>query len=111
MHTPLVSFRRDRMSWTKHVEHKMRQYRLSPQRVARVMRNPGRTEKGIAPGTIASMQRTNAKRPTEIWAMYRPLQGGRIRVITAWRYPGRSPIREAIPIPADILEELKSIKY
>ena len=32
-------------------------------------------------------------------------------IITAWRYPGVSPIREAIPIPNDILEELKNIKY
>ena len=32
-------------------------------------------------------------------------------IITAWRYPGKSPVREAIPMPADILEELKNIKY
>ena len=30
----------------------------------------------------------------------------KIRVITAWRYPGKSPIRGPIPIPEEILEEL-----
>jgi hypothetical protein len=33
--------------------------------------------------------------------------GGKIIIITAWRYPGISPIREEIPIPAEILKELK----
>jgi len=28
-------------------------------------------------------------------------------VISAWRYPGVSPVGKQIPIPADILEELK----
>ena len=27
-------------------------------------------------------------------------------VITAWRYPGKSPVRDAIPIPEDIRQEL-----
>lgn len=117
--------------WTNHVVQKMMYYGLSADRVKRVMRNPRRSEKGIAPDTIAVMQPGKAgsgalgKPPTwkeEIWVMYatkkqkkkeeKPnLIGPRKVIITAWRYPGRSPIREAIPIPNDILEELKSIKY
>lgn len=32
-----------------------------------------------------------------------------IKIITAWRYPGKSPERD--PIPADILREIKAILY
>ena len=32
--------------------------------------------------------------------------GRKKRIITAWRYPGKSPLREVIPIPDDIREEL-----
>jgi len=31
---------------------------------------------------------------------------GVIKVITAWRYPGKSPEREAPPVPDDIRKEL-----
>jgi hypothetical protein len=31
----------------------------------------------------------------------------KIKVITAWRYPARSPIGKAIPIPEEIKKELK----
>lgn len=121
--------------WTNHVAGKMVYYGLSADRVKRVMRNPYRSEKGIAPDTIAVMQpgKTTAAvagKPAswkeEIWVMYaekaapkgkavmdvmQNLLGKKKVVITAWRYPGKSPIREAIPIPRDIIEELKSIKY
>ena len=121
--------------WTNHVAGKMVYYGLSADRVKRVMRNPYRSEKGIAPDTIAVMQpgKTTAAvggKPAvwkeEIWVMYAEKAGPKGKgmmdvmqnflgkkkvVITAWRYPGKSPIREAIPIPANILEELKSIKY
>ncbi len=82
-------------------------YALSADRVKRVMRNPKRSEKGIAPNTIAVMQPTGTKnRPSEVWVMYAS-RGRAKTIITAWRYPGVSPIREAIPIPADIIVELK----
>ena len=74
------------------------------------MRSPKRSEKGIAEGTIAVMQPTDSKKPSEIWVMYQvpsKQDRGRKIVITAWRYPGVSPVRDEIPIPADILEELK----
>ena len=122
--------------WTNHVGMKMLYYGLSADRIKRVIRNPKRSEKGIAPNTIAVMQPGKAivgpmgKPPTwkeEIWVMYATAKPSRVKsssslkveslmpkkkvIITAWRYPGRSPIRETIPIPNDILEELKSIKY
>ncbi len=42
--------------WTEHARFKMRQYGLSEARVKRVLRNPVRTEAGIAPRTVAVMQ-------------------------------------------------------
>src|SRR3989344_1939672 len=120
----------DKYFWTNHVGGKMLYYRLSPDRVKRVIRIPYRSEKGIAPDTIAVMQPGKISpamlgKPDswkeEIWVMYAEKKsrsnekqnfiGKKKVVITAWRYPSKSPIREAIPIPADILEELKNIKY
>ncbi len=104
--------------WTQHAKSKMRQYRLSKSRILRVLYRPSRTEKGIAPETIAVMQpasnpithtnmRYGAKRKKvgEIWLMYQDTQKMR-KIITAWRYPGKSPIGEKIPIPEDIRLEL-----
>jgi len=139
----------DKYFWTNHVGRKMMYYGLSADRVKRVIRSPHRSEKGIAPETIAVMQpgkmivAVTGKSPSwkeEVWVMYanatnhqRPTTNNKNKsldklsvvgskllvdnfssrkiIITAWRYPGKSPIREAIPIPADIIEELKSIKY
>ena len=44
----------------------------------------------------------------ELWVMYQ-IKGQRKHIITAWRYPGISPIRDVLPIPDDILEELKGM--
>ncbi len=105
--------------WTSHVKRKMQYYGLSEKRLKRVLRNPIRIEKGIAPNTLAIMQSTGTKKhPTEIWLMYQTISKNqkmkngklrKIRMISAWRYPGISPKREPPPIPKDILEELKSI--
>lgn len=92
--------------WTRHAREKMRQYRLSESRVRRIIRHPERIEEGIAPQTVAAMQRAPTRRPQEIWTMYR-LVGKQIRVITAWRYPGESPKRN--PIPQEILREIRSL--
>lgn len=106
----------DKYYWTNHVGRKMMFYGLSADRIKRVMRSPKRSEKGIAEGTIAVMQPSSAKAlagkswKEEVWVMYQaPSKRGKGRkiVITAWRYPGISPTRDEIPIPADILEELK----
>jgi hypothetical protein len=106
----------EKICWTKHALEKMKFYQLSESRLKRVLRHPKRVEKGIAPGTIACMQPAGSKkRQTEIWLMYQNFKSRgqeKKRIITAWRYPGISPIREPIPIPDDILGELhKIIKY
>lgn len=110
---------------------KMAFYRLSESRIKRVLRNPKRTEEGVALDTIASMQRNDGKkRKEEIWVMWqkqtqsaRRLNSkgitrskttglktqklGKIIIISAWRYPGVSSIGKKIPIPDNILWELK----
>ncbi|OGZ23285.1 MAG: hypothetical protein A3A08_00650 [Candidatus Nealsonbacteria bacterium RIFCSPLOWO2_01_FULL_41_9] len=96
--------------WTNHSKMKMRQYRLSEQRVLRVLRRPDRKEEGIAPDTLASMQITGTKKnPTEIWLMYVFLKRPKgIKIISTWRYPARSPIGRP-PVPQDILDQLDAI--
>ena len=96
--------------WTNHAIRKMAFYRLSESTVRRVLRHPLRSEEGIAPKTVALMQPVKtSKKPHEIWLMYQNV-GSKKRIITAWRYPGRSPVRSRIPIPQDILEELENEK-
>ena len=85
-------------------------YGLSPDRVKRVIRNPKRVEDGVAENTVAVMSEgSNKKKPSEIWTMYQK-RGSKKIVISAWRYPGVSPVGKQIPVPADILEELRSEK-
>ena len=107
----LESLKKDnKYLWTQHVIRKMTFYGLSPDRVRRVIRSPKRVEEGIAENTVAVMQfSTNIKKPTEVWTMYQK-KGNKKIIISAWRYPGISPIGKAIPIPADILEELRREK-
>lgn len=100
----------DKIVWTKHALEKMRFYNLSENRLKRVFRNPNRKEEGIAPETLAVMQRAGStKHPTEIWLMYQTTKSKRIKIISAWRYPGISPKGKEILIPRDILEELEKI--
>jgi len=112
----------EKHEWTQHALVKMRQYGLTAQRVLRVVKSPQRVEEGIVKNTIAVMQPTsmrtrNGKRTwtREIWAMYqikgksknekrKSFGAQKIRLISAWRYPGVSPKRD--PIPAEILREL-----
>lgn len=104
--------------YTEHARYKMRQYRLSEQKVRSVVRRPKRMETGIAPNTIAVMQPVSPKvldgKETwkqEIWVMFvekrkkGPLDRGQKRIISAWRYPGISPERD--PVPPEILRELE----
>lgn len=101
----------EKISWTKHAKEKMKFYRLSESRLKRVLFNPKRIEKGIVLGTIAIMQPTGTrKHPTEIWLMYQKIEKEKIRIITAWRYPGISPVREPPPIPEDIQKFLWKLK-
>lgn len=115
----------EKYEWTQHAVIKMKQYGLTAQRVLRVVKHPKRTEEGIVKNTIAVMQPSSfstkdGKRTwnREIWAMYQPkvkseklkvksFGSNKIRIISAWRYPGVSPEKD--PIPEDILRELDSM--
>jgi len=113
----------ERFSWANHAIRKMIFYGLSEQRVKRVILNPDRIEEGIAPNTVACMQVGGSKKHRqEIWTMYQARQSrgnpkseilnpkqkrGKIKIISAWRYPGKSP--EKNPIPPEILDEIKEL--
>jgi len=86
------------------VARKMRQYRISEGLIRRIIKSPKRMEEGVAPDTVAVMQSAGHKRPYEVWVMYQ--KKPKTIVISAWRYPGISPVRAAVPIPADVLAEL-----
>lgn len=109
----------EELVWTNHSIDKMKQYQLSEQRIRRVLHTPKRKEEGIAPNTIAVMQSTGSlKHPTEIWVMVQEIKNEKgkiknhneksrnilnkkIRIISAWRYPGVSPIRTVPNIPEE----------
>ncbi|MDP1845705.1 MAG: hypothetical protein Q8L09_03045 [Candidatus Moranbacteria bacterium] len=115
----------EKYEWTQHAVIKMKQYGLTAQRILRVVKNPKRLEEGIVKNTIAVMQPTSmstkdGKRvwTREIWAMYqikrktksekgKAFGRQKIRIISAWRYPGVSPKRD--PIPEEILRELENM--
>lgn len=103
--------------WTKHSIEKMKFYGLSAQRIKRVLRNPERAEEGIAPETVALMQRAGSKKhPSEIWLMYalatnnKKLTTNTYKkiIISCWRYPGISKKGEEIPIPEEIRSEIET---
>ena len=119
----------EKYHWTNHVMQKMVYYGLSADRVKRVIRAPQRAEEGIAENTIAVMQKAGSiKNPQEIWVMYAEkrdkrqgtrdtkrnqlgglsfVAGPKKIVITAWRYPGVSPIRDRVPLPEGLMAELE----
>jgi hypothetical protein len=114
----LLAGSEEKIFWTSHSRAKMRQYGFSEKRVLNIYRKPERKESGIAPKTIASMQVTGtSKNPREVWVMYAVSKGSSrgkklkvIRIISAWKYPGRTPLGQRPMIPDDVLEELKSFK-
>jgi len=93
-------------AWTHHVFEKMKFYGISESRIKRIIRFPKRLEEGIVEGTVAVMQPAGTKRYSEIWVMYK-LAGRKIRIITAWRYPGKSPERD--PVPQEVINEVRSL--
>jgi len=125
----------DKYQWTNHVKEKMAYYRLSPSLVKRVIRFPKRKETGVAPKTVAVMfprittsraKGKEGKKTEEIWVMYQETKSEKKksknklekyietaqpkkRIISAWRYPGMSPVGKPIPIPDEILQELESL--
>jgi hypothetical protein len=95
---------------------KMQQYGLSEKRILRIIKNPKRKEEGIAPGTIAVMQNYGTKKhQKEIWVMYQikeiKSQKSKVKIISAWRYPGKSPIGKPPQIPEDTLRELENLTF
>ena len=97
--------------WTSHSKYKMNFYRLSETRVKSVINNPERVEGGIAEDTVAMMQPAGSKaHPYEIWVMLSKSrvkgQRSNVRIISAWRYPGRTKVGE--PLPKEIIAELRS---
>jgi len=107
----LIKNRERKIVWTQHSKMKLKQYRFSEKRVLRIFRQPDRTEEGIVEGTMAAMQITGTKKhPTEAWLMYQIVkiknQNAKIKIISAWRYPGRTPQGERPIIPEDTLKEL-----
>ncbi len=109
--------------WTNHVFEKMQYYGLSESRIKRIIRFPKRVEEGIVEDTIAVMQPAETKRYQEIWVMYKLQKSNvkskneklanllgldkKIKIITAWRYPGKSPERD--PIPQEIIQEIQTL--
>jgi len=104
----LIDNEERKIVWTQHSKIKLRQYRFSEKRVLKIFRKPDRIEEGIAEGTIAVMQVTGTKKhPTEAWLMYIIMKRPRgIKIISVWRYPGRTPKGERPIIPEDTLKEL-----
>jgi hypothetical protein len=110
---------KEKIVWTNHVKDKMRFYRFSESRVLNIMRRPKRREEGIAQGTIAAMQPAGTKKnPTEVWMMYQIVnskiknQKAKVRktkIISAWRYPGVTPLGERPILPDDTASGLKEI--
>jgi len=124
----------DKYQWTNHSLMKMRYYGLSQQRIKRVIKSPERIEEGIVEKTIACMQTAGSeKHPYEIWTMYQiskskvtsqklkakdskfekiqdtiyKMRNTKIKIISAWRYPGKSPKNN--PIPREILDEIRNL--
>lgn len=112
--------------WTYHAQQKMRHYRLTESRIKRVIRHPSRIEESIVEGAVACMQPSSAaaaasegkpahrKNYSEIWTMYVLINARQkekkikqMKVITVWRYPGKSPERD--PVPQEVLREIKNL--
>jgi hypothetical protein len=57
------------------------------------------------------MQVTGTKKhPTEAWVMYVVFKKPKgVKIISAWRYPGKTPVGERPIIPLDTLEELDKL--
>jgi hypothetical protein len=107
--------------WTNHSKYKMAQYGLSPTSVKNIIRRPERKEVGIAPETIAVMKRKDSKRmKKECWVMIQKsakrktqsakLNNAKVKIISAWIYPGVSPKGKDIYIPEDVMIEIENLK-
>lgn len=98
--------------WTRHIKDKMLYYGISPQKIKTILKSHDRHEEGVAENTHAVMKRNDtSKRKEEVWVMYANELKGRGRMlkvfISTWRYPGISKPGKKIPIPDEILAEIK----
>lgn len=100
-----------RLSFTLHAKEKMQFYGISESKIKRILRNPDRVEEGIAPGTIALMKKSLSKKhPYETWVMCLQ-ENSNFKIISCWKYPGKSPKGKEIPLPPEIRGEIeKSLK-
>lgn len=128
----MALFENQKYEFTNHARVKMRQYGITESRVKRIIRYPERTEETVIEKAIAAMQKTGGKKDKEMWVMYLigkskiksqkskneedderegisnfSLPVRKIKVITAWRYPGVSPRRN--PIPDEVLAEVRDL--
>lgn len=107
------------LTWTRHARAKMAFYKLSEQRVRRVLNSPKRIEEGVAPKTVAAMQPASVKLKKvvipvkagthafqgklketwsqEIWVMTEDTKDQKI-IISAWRYPGVTKPRSELAL-------------
>jgi hypothetical protein len=99
----------DRYIFTNHARAKMKHYGISESLVKRIIRYPDRIEEAIVEDLIAAMKKTNSNKFPEVWTMYTPIKedSGKIKVITAWKFPGESSSRD--PIPQSVIDEVRSI--
>lgn len=111
----------DKYVWTSHAWEKMLQYGIPESRIKRIVRFPKRLEESVVPGTVAVMQPSSPSWKQEIWVMYKLVKGEntapkitnfnlsskKIKIITAWRYPGKSSVRD--PIPEEIISEVQQL--
>ena len=103
---PKVNLVSKKFYWTKHAKENIRYYGLSENRVKRVFRHPQRVEEGVAENTWAAMQSAGSKgHPYEIWIMYQ-VKKEVVKIISAWRYPGKTKPGDRVPVPDEILAEL-----
>lgn len=119
-----------RYFWTSHSRYKLVQYNLGPGIIKRIVRKPDRIEEGLAPNTVAVMKdRSTKSQEKEIWVMYqreskmqklkcknidlvsektkKNISTGRLKIISAWIYPGKTKKGKEIFIPEDVLAELQ----
>jgi hypothetical protein len=117
--------------WTNHAKRKLFYYRLGPAKIKSIIRHPARLEQSIVQGLTAAMRPGGSrKNPYEIWTMFEIIEiknqklklgiknlknkakkiklkpQKKIKIISCWRYPGKTKPGKPVPIPEDVISEL-----
>jgi hypothetical protein len=96
--------------WTRHVVCKIFQYAITPNKIKRIINSPARKEEGVAPQTVAVMQKKSKREEKgEIWVMYQNV-GSKKRIISTWIYPGVTPKGKEIFVPDEVWMEIEKYK-